>query len=117
MQKLQKDWPIVCAILNHKLASFEGGPNELARLAGINYFAARRFLSDRVHNHTKNAEKLCEFFEIDITETAKVQTDLLEMLTGLVKQVWDGSAAHAELLAGLIKSTEPFKVAERQQKP
>lgn len=115
MQKLQNNWPVICAALNEKLATFDGRPGDLERISGIDYYAARRFLSKGVHNQNKNTRKLCEYFKIDLEESAKVQPDPLGMLTVLLQDVWDGSVPHAELLAKLIKSTKPFKVVERNK--
>lgn len=115
MQKLQKSWPAIRIQLNDKLRSSEYGLTELSRRTGVNYFAVRRFRMEGVRNRGKNAEKLCKYFGIGLQETAKVQNNLLGMLTEVLEGAWDGSAPHAELIIGLIKSTEPFKVAERRK--
>lgn len=116
MQKVQNSWPAICAQLNAKLRSSEHGLTELSRRSGINYFAVRRFRMEGVRNRGKNAEKLCQYFGIELEETTKVQNNLRGMLTEVLESAWDGSAPHAELIIGLIKSTEPFKVAERRNR-
>src|SRR5437870_2292665 len=106
MQKVQSDWAAVAAELTRRLTEFSDGPKALARLSGINYHAARRFLQGGVHNRNKNTKKLCHFFKLDAAKTAKPQSRHLDDLTGLIQKVWDGTAPHAELLAGLIESTK-----------
>jgi hypothetical protein len=113
MQKQQSDWQAVRIELNEKLLNFHGRPKELADSAGINYFSARRFIVDGVKNCNANARKLCKHFGVGTQETAKQQISDLEMLTGLIDEVWDGSASHAKLIAGLIESTRPFKISKR----
>ncbi|WP_293778440.1 hypothetical protein [uncultured Oxalicibacterium sp.] len=114
MQKVKTTWQLILPDLNAKLGGYKESPKALAEQCGINYFAARRFLTEGIKNRNKNAEKVCSFFGIELVKTEKVQPELLEDLKNLVTSVWDGSVPHAELIAELIKSTKPFRVTERK---
>ncbi|MCU7872088.1 MAG: hypothetical protein KZQ91_05025 [Candidatus Thiodiazotropha sp. (ex Lucinoma borealis)] len=88
-------------------------PHQLAAHADVDYYAARRFLQVGVKNKTSNAVKLCESFAISLDKAPKVQTQLLEVLSDVLKDTWDGSEPHAILLTELIKSTKHFKIVGR----
>lgn len=95
------------------MASCRLPPGELAKRAGIGYYAARRFLQHGVKNRTAAALKLCDFFEIPVDITQKVQNPG-ERLSRILRETWDGSDDHAKLLAKLISSTKPFKITHRR---
>lgn len=116
MQNYQTKWDSVCVELNKRLRQYEGRPLSLAKDAEINYFAARRFLISGVQNRGRNAEKLCALFEISNYETAKPRAGALSDLTSVLRDVWDGSEAHAKLLAKLMESTKSFRVEGRTKK-
>lgn len=112
-KELQRDWGVVREELNAKLQQSGRDYRKLSLEAGVSYHAARRFALNGAENQTETARKLCVYFGISLYETAKVQDGQLEELTSLMREVWDGSRAHAELLARLIRSTMPFKVRNR----
>jgi hypothetical protein len=116
MQNYQTKWDAACIELNKKLRQYDGRPFDLASDGEINYFAARRFLISGIKNRGRNAEKLCAFFKISIDETAKPRAGALSDLTGVLRDVWDGSEAHAKLLARLIESTKSFRIEGRTRK-
>lgn len=109
--KLQTDWTTQRDELNRRLRAYQGGASSLKKAAKINYFAARRFLKNGVSNRTEAAIALCGLFGID--KAQEPQSEELQKLVHLVEQVWDGTPAHASLLAKLIRSTKPFAVEER----
>lgn len=113
MEKLQRHWNRVAAELNEALKKCSLSPNALAQGAKINYYAARRYLINGVDSKTTSALKLCEFFEVPLEEPQKLQNKLLDALTGVLVDTWDGSEPHAELITKLIKSTKPFKIEGR----
>lgn len=116
MQKHQVDWPAARELIKAKLTQYKDRPGVLAREAGIGYFAARRFILNGVHNRGKNVDKLCNFFGIKVTETVKVQKGTLGELSDLLREVWDGTEAHAQLIGKLIESTKTFRVEGRSRK-
>lgn len=117
-KKVQRSWSDVRTELNARLDQFAGGYNELATEAGISYHAARRFLLNKAKNRTETAEKLCRFFRVDLDKTANLQNEILsstDSLTQLIEEVWDGTEAHARLLAQLIGITRDFSVQNRSE--
>lgn len=113
--KVQTSWAEIREELNQKLAQYCGDYRELSMASGISYDAARRFVLNGAKNWTKTAEKLCLHFCIIEKTTATDESENLQGLIQLLEQTWDGSAAHAELLAKLIISTRSFKVEERRR--
>lgn len=116
VRKVQTSWAAARTLLNTKLGTYTGGPRTLSRAAGVDYHAARRLLKGMAHNRTDCAVRVCQFFGIEVQEVQTSSTDAartLEELATLVKDVWDGTEAHAVLLKKLIDSTREFKVLER----
>lgn len=116
MQKVQTPWTSACKELNKKLRQYKGSPTSLSRESGVSYFAVRRFMLSGVHNRNENVEKLLLHFSISIDETANAGEKTLGELNNVLRDAWDGSEGHAELLAKLIQSTKSFKVEGRQKK-
>jgi len=116
MQNNQVYWPAARMQLGKKLKQYKDRPRDLAREADINYFSARRFILNGVHNRSRNVEKLCNLFGINVSKNAKMQIDSIGALTGLLRNVWDGTDAHAQLIGKLIESTKPFRVEDRAKK-
>lgn len=117
MQKLQRDWVDVSADLNRCLATCNLGYKQLSALSGLSYYAARRYLvSRRAANNNSSAKALCKFFGISVeAETANSQRDVFRRLTEAIRDVWDGSEPHAELIENLIRTTKPFKIDGRKR--
>lgn len=114
MTKVQRDKAAVVAEINIHLSKWNDGYSALSVSAQINYYAARRALIKGLKNNSALITKLCTFFDVDPYVSDKVQTTTLESLTATLRETWDGSEPHAELLHSLIKSTKPFKVEERR---
>jgi hypothetical protein len=114
MTKVQRDKAAVVAEINDHLSKWSDGYSALAIGAKINYYAARRALIKGLKNNSALITKLCTFFDVDPYMAKNVQITTLESLTATLRETWDGSEPHAELLHSLIKSTKPFKVQERR---
>jgi hypothetical protein len=112
MQKHQDDWLTARQQIEKCLGEYKS-PGSLAKEAGINYFAARRFINFGIHNRSKNAEILRIFFGVELHKTAKIQNPRMRTLTERLCNVWDGTEAHAQLIEKLIESTKPFRIEDR----
>jgi hypothetical protein len=112
MAEEQKEWAAIAVKLNEALRGCRLSPVQLAKRAGIDYHAARRYLRHGVANRTTGALRLCDFFAIHSDKSQKLQTPS-DRLRRVLHESWDGSEAHAKLLAKLIGSTRPFKITER----
>lgn len=118
MSKVQRNWDLVRAELNATLKASNLRPRELAALAAIDYYAARRYLLHGVVNRCRSALQVCEHLGIQTVESTNMQImspPQIRDLLSLVAEVWDGTSSHAELLSALIRSTGPFKVQDRRQ--
>lgn len=113
MTKVQRDKEAVVAEINKCLSAWTDGYSALSTQANISYYAARRALVYGLKNDTKLISSLCTFFKIENNKFEKVQNTTLESLTEVLRETWDGSKPHADLLYSLIKSTKPFKVRGR----
>lgn len=111
--ELQRPWVHVVADLNKALAECRLSPDILGKKAGISYHSARRFLKNGVKKRSVGALKLCNAFAVSLRKKQKVQTELFLELANVLRDTWDGSEAHAELIASLIKSTKPFRIEGR----
>lgn len=114
MQKVQRDKASVVAEINDYLSKWKDDYMSLSKGADINYHAARRALLKGLKNNSKLTSKLCTFFNISPVIVTKVQTSSFDRLSATLRETWDGTEPHAELLHNLIKSTKPFKVQERR---
>ena len=112
MAESQEQWAVVAGKLNEALEGCRLSASELAKRAGIDYHAARRFLRHGVTNRTTGALRLCDFFSIPSGKQKQLQTRA-DRLHRALHESWDGSDAHAKLLAKLIGSTRAFKITER----
>lgn len=115
MKKVQRDKAAVIAEINNHLSNWKDGYKSLSNGANINYYAARRAILNGLKNESELINKLCTFFNIEQNNSDKVQNSTFELLTETLRETWDGSEPHAELLHNLIKSTKPFKVQGRRQ--
>lgn len=88
---------------------------ELSIAANIDYHAARRALLNGIKNQTKLSDSLCTYFSI-FHSKHKVQTKenwSKPKLRKVLEDVWDGSEAHAELIAQLLQSTKVFRIERK----
>jgi len=113
MKKVQISKEQLIDEINERLRKWNGDYKALADGAHINYHAARRAIMHGLKNNTKLLSNLCTFFGIEMERVEEVQNDTFETLTSILRETWDGTEPHAELLQSLIKSTKPFKVQER----
>lgn len=105
---LQKSWLEIKPELEHALKSYAGTAKKLSISAEIDYFSARRYLISPPENQTKNALKLCSYFNIEIN----LQNKTLETLLNAAYDAWDGTDEHAKVLIDLIgwsKSLNQFR--------
>lgn len=116
MKKVQNDWQEVRDKLNRYLKAYEHGPQALAEAAGVNYFAARRYLMHGASNRNRTAECLCRHFGVELDGSAKLQMTRRAELVAAIVGVWDGSSPHAELLINLVQSTKAFAYERRHDK-
>lgn len=115
MQKLQRDWEEISAELSRHLSACKLGYREFSSLSGLSYHTARRYLlSCQAKNRNSSAESLCKYFGIPLQRSANVQTEQLEKIKGVIRDVWDGTVPHAELIVELIKATKSFKIDGRE---
>lgn len=115
MNKVQNSWETTCSELNARLRAYDGSPQELSKSARVNYHAARRALLSGIKNQTKLSDSLCTYFKIYYKED-KVQTRenwSKPKLRKVLEDVWDGSEAHAELIAQLLQSTKVFRIERK----
>lgn len=113
MHKTQVKWDVIRAKLNAALTQYKDSPTTLSKAAGIDFYAARRFLSNGVKSRSNNAFLVCAFFKIEVTKNAQIEDVQIADLHKLLDEVWDGSPPHAALLAKLMESTRPYTVEER----
>lgn len=114
MQEVQRPWCEIVADLNRALKECSLSLRALANGAGCDYFAVRRFKKDGVLNRSKAALCLCRFYKISTGVPEKVQIKSIGTVIEAVQEVWDGSDAHAELMARLIRSTREFTVLHNE---
>lgn len=113
MKKVQISKGQLIDEVNEHLSKWSGDYKALSDGANINYHAARRAIMYGLKNNTKLLSNLCTFFGIEMDRIEEVQNDAFDTLTAVLRETWDGTAPHAELLQSLIKSTKPFKVQDR----
>lgn len=116
MKKVQRPWGDVVADLNVALKECDLSLHDLSALSGCNYFALWRYKHKGVSSRTKAAIGLCSFFKVSTEYFVKLQNNPIDTVIGAVQEAWDGSPAHAELMARLIRSTKEFSVTRSQHK-
>lgn len=105
---MQKQWGRLSHELVERFSSSTESLQQIARGAGVNYFAVRRIKNGFLRK-TRNVERLCNYFHINANEEA-LQPGRLGGIVSELKATWDGSEAHAQLLVDLIRTTGKFKV-------
>ncbi len=114
-QPILREWSVVSHELSSSLSNCSLSYKGLSKAAGIGYDAARRYKLGRLSNFTKNAKKLCEFYNIPIQESANLQISDESSLLSAIHELWDGTPAHAELIIELVKSTIPFEIRNKNK--
>lgn len=114
MHKTEVEWGVVRAKLNEALDKYTGSPTALSKASGVDFYAARRFLSNGVNSRGNNALRLCAYFGIETTRNAQIGDPEIGDLHKLLDEVWDGTRPHAALLAELIESTRGYIVKKRR---
>lgn len=104
------------AALNTWLSGYGGKPATLASACGISYHAARRMLQRGVENLTENAQKLEQHICTSDTSAAPAAA-LPGQIAAAVRETWDGTQGHADLIVAVLRGTKGFQVASKSDRP
>ena len=116
MQEVQRNWADISGDLRRCLDACKLGYKELSAASGVSYDAARRYLlKERIKNRTSSAEALCRFFQVALVKSANLQSDPMARMTSALRDIWDGSEPHADLIVELIKTTRSYKIAKAER--
>lgn len=85
---------------------------ELSRITKIDYFALRRFKMGTLKKVTTNVRDICKYFKINVDDYANSEFTIIQ-LHKVLKEVWDGTPGHAELIINLLESTKAFRIKIR----
>ena len=114
MQKPQDDWPRLARALEQAIRSSAMDDSALSKASGADYFAVRRMRQNGVTNRSKNARKLCGFFNLDGSQAMQpVDTVLADSLQRLAHEVWDGTPVHRQFLEEVLALAGRYKVRAR----
>ena len=114
MQKPQDDWPRLARALEQAIRSSAMDDSALSKASGADYFAVRRMRLNGVTNRSKNARKLCSFFNLDGSPSMQaVDTVPADSLQRLAHEAWDGTAVHRQFLEEMLALAGRYKVRAR----
>ncbi|WAH64486.1 hypothetical protein [Xanthomonas hortorum] len=86
----------------------------MAKASGADYFSVRRMRLNGVANRSKNAKKLCVFFNLDGSQADVEMKDAgRASLQRLIYETWDGTPAHKQFLEEVLAVASRFKVRLR----
>lgn len=116
MQEVQRNWADISDDLRRCLDTCELSNGELSAASGVSYDAARRYLLPKqIKNRNATTEALCKFFQVQVVESANMQSDPMAKMTSALRDIWDGSEPHAEFIVELIKTTRSYKIAKAER--
>lgn len=114
MQKPQDDWPQTARAIEEAIKSSGLDDSALANASGADYFAVRRMRRQGIKSRSKNARKLCVFFNLDSAQSdLKYEVAESESLQRLIHATWDGTAAHRRLLEEMLAVASRYRVRPR----
>lgn len=114
MQKGQGDWSRTARAIEEAIKSSGLDDIALSRASGADYFAVRRMRQQGIKSRSKNARKLCAFFNLDGAQTAsRPEVAESESLQRLIQATWDGTAAHRRLLEEMLEVAGRYRVRRR----
>ena len=113
MAIVQTQWERLSRCLDERLQSSKLTLREISVKSHVNYYAVRRMKRGGLFRRTKNALRLCSFFGLSAQEQRAQEKSLASVVQEL-KATWDGTEAHSQLLAELIRSTRNFKVTRTE---
>ena len=112
MQTIKYDLIKLSEKIKEEIEGCEYELNELSRITKVDYFALRRFKIGTLKKVTTNVRNICKYFKINLDDYANSEFTIMQ-LQKVLKEVWDGSPGHADLIINLLKSTKAFRIKNR----
>lgn len=99
-----------------KLKSDPRSSSEISRLSGVSQPTVSRFRCGKIarKRHSSSFNKLCNYYELALPIVHSTNKRNNPTISDAIMAVWDGTEAHAQAIARVIRSLKGYRFTNRE---